>query len=325
MAPILTASFLLNLCAPERTFGSQPETQVLETTCPPAVTCKAWAIADGRTGELLWHFNGDEPRKAASTTKMMCAYVVLQLAGKEPDVLDERVTFSELAAATSGSTARIESGESVTVRDCLFGLLLPSGNDAGNALAEHFNHRFAPPGPLERADLSSTNLATRRNFIAEMNRTAARLGLTNTVYRLPFGDGGTPDDRTTSARDLLTLAFAAMQNQDFRKYVATLHHDGEVLQTDGTPRAGRWTNTNQLLLEGQVYDGIKTGTTSQAGSCLVSSGHRGDDHLLVAVLGATSNTNRYEDTRSLFAWAWQQRSNASPASAADAARPAPAR
>ena len=67
-----------------------------------------------------------------------------------------------------------------------------------------------------------------------------------------------------------------------------------------------WNNTNKLLdIEG--YDGIKTGTTSAAGSCLVASGRRGKDHLIVVVLGATSNDSRYIDTRNLFRWAWTQR------------------
>ena len=67
-----------------------------------------------------------------------------------------------------------------------------------------------------------------------------------------------------------------------------------------------WTNTNRLLdIEG--YDGIKTGTTTAAGACLVASGRRGSDHLFVVVLGATSNDGRYVDARNLFRWAWRER------------------
>jgi D-alanyl-D-alanine carboxypeptidase (penicillin-binding protein 5/6) len=67
-----------------------------------------------------------------------------------------------------------------------------------------------------------------------------------------------------------------------------------------------WKNTNRLLpIEG--YDGVKTGTTSSAGACLVSCGKRGDDALLVVVLGSTSPEGRYVDTRNLFRWAWRER------------------
>jgi D-alanyl-D-alanine carboxypeptidase (penicillin-binding protein 5/6) len=274
---------------------------------PPAVTARAWAVADGKTGRLLWGFNADEPRKAASTTKMMCAFVILELAQREPAVLDEVVTFSELADATSGSTSGIKAGESLPVRECLYGLLLPSGNDAGNALAEHFNARFAPPDEaMLAAGLARTNLATRVNFIAEMNRTARRLGLTRTIYRLPYGDGGTSDDRTTTARDLTQLAWHAMQMPAFRGYVGTRHYECRVRRPDGTFRLMTWENTNRLLgTDG--YDGIKTGTTRSAGCCLVASGHRGKRHLLSAVLGAKESEDRYTDTRALFEWAWEQR------------------
>jgi D-alanyl-D-alanine carboxypeptidase (penicillin-binding protein 5/6) len=274
---------------------------------PPAVTAKAWAIADGKTGRVLWGFNADEPRKAASTTKMMCAFVILQLAQREPAVLDEVVTFSQLADATPGSTSGIKAGESVPVRECLYGLLLPSGNDAGNALAEHFNARFAPPDESMLAvGLANTNLATRVNFLAEMNRTARRLGLTRTIYRLPYGDGGTSDDRTTTARDLTRLAWQAMRLPSFREYVGTKHYECRVRQPDGTFRAATWENTNQLLGT-NGYDGVKTGTTASAGCCLVASGHRGKGHLLSAVLGAEEREDRYTDTRALFEWAWVQR------------------
>ncbi|MEW6305466.1 MAG: serine hydrolase [Verrucomicrobiota bacterium] len=292
------AAFAIFLCAASA--GAQEKLPPDNLDGPPFVTAHTWAIADGRTGKLLWGFNEDEPRKSASTTKMMCAYVVLQLAEKDPKVLDEIVTFSKLADSTPGSTADIKEGESLPVRDCLYGLLLPSGNDAGNAFAEHFNSRLAPPeGTVAEA------LQTRANFIAEMNRAAKRLGMTKTVYRSPYGDGGTENDRTTTARDLLRLAHAAMQNPAFRKYVGTRRYECQVKTPDGSARAAVWQNTNQLLgIEG--YDGIKTGTTTQAGNCLVSSGHRGKDHLLVVVLGAESNNGRFVDSRNLYRWAWQK-------------------
>lgn len=275
---------------------------------PPPVTAKAWAIADGRTGELLWGSHADEPSKSASTTKMMCAYVVLLLAEKNPAVLDEWVTFSKLADNTPGSTADLKEGESVPVRHCLYGLLLPSGNDVGNALAEHFHSRLAPPdAALLKAGLDNPGLATRVNFIAEMNRVARSIGLTNTIYRSSYGDGGTEHDRTTTARDLTRLAWQAMQNPRFREVVGTSRYECEVRTPTGGSRPAVWENTNQLLKLNAGYDGVKTGTTTQAGACLVSSGRRAGDHLIVAVLGSESGNGRFVDTRNLFRWAWQKR------------------
>ena len=269
---------------------------------PPIVTCKGWAIGDGKSGQLLWGCNASTPMKTASTTKIMCALVVLQLASADPRVLDETLTFSKLADSTRGSTADVRAGERLTVDACLYGLLLPSGNDMGVALAEHFNRRLAPPDQGNREAV----LHSRSNFIAEMNRAAKRLGLRETIYRSPFGDGQRPEDMTTSPRDLLTLAWKAMQDPRFRRRVSTARHECDVQQPDGAPRHVVWENTNQLLKR-EGYDGVKSGTTASAGCCLVASGRRGEDHLLLVVLGSTSNDARYGDTRNLFRWAWTQR------------------
>src|SRR4051794_38299241 len=157
---------------------------------PPFVSCHGWGIADGKTGELLFGDHADEPMKAASTAKIMCAYVVLELAKSDPEVMNEVVTFSKFAADTKGSTSTIREGEKLPVAELFYGLLLPSGNDAGNALAEHFNDRFKPlaPGDVDH-DLQLPKTA-RSNFVAEMNRTAKRLGLKSATYRIPYGDGG---------------------------------------------------------------------------------------------------------------------------------------
>jgi serine-type D-Ala-D-Ala carboxypeptidase (penicillin-binding protein 5/6) len=272
---------------------------------PPLVTARAWAIADGASGEYLWGWNADEPLKAASTAKIMCAMVVLRLVEKNPAVLGEVVTFSQLADDTPGSTAEIKVGEQVTVRDGLYALLLPSGNDMGNALAEHFHSRLAPPDETSPPELTAALLATRCHFVAEMNRVARTLGLQKTRYRNPYGDGGTVDDRTTTARDLLVVTHAAMKDALFREIVATESHATEVRQPDGAPRELRWFNTNKLLvLPG--YDGVKTGNTDSARSCLVASGARGERRLLVVVLGSATDEARYVDARNLFRWAWRK-------------------
>jgi D-alanyl-D-alanine carboxypeptidase (penicillin-binding protein 5/6) len=287
-----------------------------DLTGPPFVSAKAWGIADGKTGKLLWGANEDVPRKSASTTKIMTAWIVMEMAKNDPKILDEIVTYSKLADQTIGSTSGILTGESLRVSECLYGLLLPSGNDAGNALAEHFNIRCLPSQdkPLPETINEKGKIVdytTRHNFIAEMNRRAKSLGMSSTVYRLPYGDGGTPGDRTTSVCDLLKLAWTAMQNPLFRKYIATVKHEATVQTPNGKSRSVSWTNTNQLLqIEG--FDGIKTGTNIGAGACLVSSGHLGDDHLIVVVLGSTSRDGRYVDSKNLYRWAWLQRGHRPP-------------
>lgn len=271
---------------------------------PPAVTAKSWLIADLESGREIAAHLPDEPRKAASTTKMMCAYVILELARENSAVLDEWVTISKLAASTAGSTAELHEGEQVRVSDGLYGLMLPSGNDMGNAFAEHFHPRLQPPGTETPERAKTAANATRMNFIAEMNRTAQRLGMASTTYRISYGDGGEPTDYTTTARDLVTLTRAARQHPRFCQVVSSMQHTGSIRMTDGTPREAAWKNTNELLQLAN-YHGVKTGTTPSAGRCLVATGTHDGRGLIVVTLGSTSDEARFTDSRNLFRWAWR--------------------
>jgi D-alanyl-D-alanine carboxypeptidase (penicillin-binding protein 5/6) len=262
---------------------------------PPIVSAKGWAIADGTTGKLLWGDHEAEARPIASTTKIMTAFIVLKLAETDPKVLDEIVTFSDRAAKTNGSSAKLKAGERLSVRDLLYGLMLPSGNDAAVAVAEHFGTR-CPADPQAGDD-------PVRRFVAEMNRRAKALDLKETSYLDPNG----LSRNQSSPRDLAALTWRAMQIPKFREYVATRGHDGIVVGPDGAKRTVAWNNTNQLLgIEG--FDGVKTGTTTPAGGCLVASGRRGNDRLIVVILGSVgTGDGRYTDARNLFRWAWLQR------------------
>ncbi len=260
---------------------------------PPVVSAKAWAIADGKTGRVLWGSKDKEPLAIASTTKIMTAWIVLQLAADNPKVLDAVVTISARAARTGGSSAGVRAGEKIAVRDLLYGLLLPSGNDAAAALAEHFGPRFRPE--QKQADEAEAL------FVAEMNRQAQALQMTETKYLDPHGLG----KNQASARNLAALTCKALQNPLLARYVQTRRHECQISGPGGDMRTLTWTNTNRLLgIEG--YDGVKTGTTTAAGYCLVGSGRRDSAHLIVVVLGCSSNDSRYIDARNLFRWAWQQ-------------------
>jgi D-alanyl-D-alanine carboxypeptidase (penicillin-binding protein 5/6) len=260
---------------------------------PPLVTAKGWAIVDGAKGGLLWGGNERAELVMASTTKIMTAYLVLRLAADNAKVLDETMTVSEQAARTTGSSARIRAGDRVSVRNLLYGMLLPSGNDAAVAFAEHFAQRLRDP---------KDPVAPLAAFVAAMNRQASTMRLEATRFFDPNGLGR----NHTSAHSLATLAFTAMQNRLFRDYVGTRRHRCEITDAKGTRRTVEWNNSNKLLdIEG--FDGIKTGTTTAAGNCFVASGRRGTDHLIVVVLGCTSNDSRCIDARNLFRWAWRQR------------------
>jgi len=265
---------------------------------PPFTTAKAWAIADGKTGRLLFGHEADTPREMASTTKMMTALIVAQLAAKDPKVYDETIVFSRRADGTMGSTSGMKEGESVSVGELLYGLLLPSGNDAATAFAEHFGARFAPP---EASPGEADPLA---RFVAEMNRTARSIGLAETHFANPHGLPA--KDHHASARDLAKLASLVLAKPTLARVVSTAKH-GATLRgpADGKTRNVVWKNTN-VLLGTEGYDGVKTGTTTAAGNCLVASSHRDGRHRIVVILGSTASDGRYADARNLFRWAWQQ-------------------
>ena len=268
----------------------------------PQTTSPVWAVADA-SGTVLAAQKGDLPLKSASTTKVMCALVVMEAAREDASVLDEQLTFSALADATEGASAGLKQGEKISVRDGLRGMLLPSGNDMANALAEHFNEHFTIPGKETPGEALAEKYATRRNFIAEMNRLAARLGMSHTQYRLPYNDGGAETDRTTTAYDLLKLGRAAMQNSTLQEVVKTRQYVGKIIKKDGTLREITWQNTNKLLTLPE-YDGIKTGQTNAAGYCLLATGEKNGRRLYVVVMGATTEAERFADAQALFGWGW---------------------
>jgi D-alanyl-D-alanine carboxypeptidase (penicillin-binding protein 5/6) len=274
-----------------------PITAADPLTGTPFVTCEAWVIGNAATGEVLWSESAKQSLDFASTTKIMTAYLVLKLIEENKKVLEEQVTFSARADGTPGSTAGVRFGEQLSVRELLYGLLLPSGNDASVALAEHFGER------LSESEGDSRERDPLADFVAEMNRTAGELGMQDTTYKNPHGL--TAPGHVSTAADLLKLAHAAMRLESFRGYVSTRQHGCTVTGNGGYRRNVLWKNTNRLLgIEG--YHGVKTGTTRAAGACLVSCGRRGDDELLVVILGAKSSDARYADTRNLFRWAWLQ-------------------
>lgn len=258
----------------------------------PEITADAWVIQHANSGEVIAAHNPSTPRKIASITKVMCAVVVLDEVRRNPDLLEEMVPFSPLAVAALGTKTGLEAGESISMRDALYGLMLPSGNDAGNALAEYFADRFDPP-PADQ-EIREV-MTTRANFVAEMNRKAADLGMVDSIFRLPFGDGGAPTDHTSTAADMLKATRIGMDDPLFRRIVQAAEYTATVYRPDGTTREVTWQNTNKFLGE-EGFVGVKTGTTRHAGACLLTAYHRGGVPVFVLVLGSKGTDTRYADT-----------------------------
>jgi D-alanyl-D-alanine carboxypeptidase (penicillin-binding protein 5/6) len=236
---------------------------------PPDLSAQAWILIDAGDRTRLAARDPDASRAMASTTKLMTAYLALH---RLP--LRKLVTAPPYHPIPGESLLGLEAGERMTVRDLLYGLLLPSGNDAAETLADG----VAGSTPA---------------FVAEMNRAARRLGLDETSYANPIGldDPG----NYSSPRDLADLALILRHDELFRRIVNTA---SITLHTGDHPRTIE--NHNDLVLSHPWINGVKTGYTPDAGNVLVASGTRKGVTLLSVVMGAPSIAARDSDTLALL-------------------------
>jgi D-alanyl-D-alanine carboxypeptidase (penicillin-binding protein 5/6) len=237
----------------------------------PALQFKSHYLVDFNTGKVLAENAPDEELPPASLTKLMTAYVVFD-ALRDGDIrLDDLVRVSEKAWRMGGSQMFLEVGTEVVVEDLLRGLLVQSGNDAAVALAEHVS------GSVDA-------------FVDAMNEAAESLGMKNTHFRNPHGLHAR--DHYTTARDLAVLAKAIIE--DFP------HLYGLYAEREFTYNGIAQRNRNALLWRDPSVDGLKTGYTSQAGYCLVTSAQRDGMRLIAVVLGAPTPRARNDGAAKLL-------------------------
>lgn len=243
----------------------------------PHISAQAAILVNPRNGTILYEKDAFRQMDPASLTKMMTAIVILK-AGH----LSREVRISAKAAYVEGSKLHIRPGQRYSELDLLRGLLVRSGNDAAIALAE------AHSGSVDR-------------FAIKMNQAAQQLGAWNTRFQNP--NGLTEPGHYSDAYDLALIARKAMRFPVFRHIVASKQHD-VVERTSGTTRTIR--TTNRLLYEYPGANGIKTGTTSAAGKCLVASASRDGSSLLAVVL---KSDDRWQDARTLLNWGFSHWEN----------------
>ncbi|MEO1678812.1 MAG: D-alanyl-D-alanine carboxypeptidase family protein [Pseudomonadota bacterium] len=231
---------------------------------PASAAPRAALVMDARNGAVLFAENADAPRHPASLTKMMTLYLTFRAVEFGAVDLDDMVEVSTNAAAERGSRLGLSAGQSIAVRHLVRAVAVKSANDASTALAE------AVAG-------------TEDDFVAEMNRMAAAMGLTGTSYR--NAHGLTAEGHLTTARDMSELG--RRLHWDFPEY--------RSLYTRRTADAGVRvvSHTNRRFLGAYPgADGIKTGYTSAAGYTLTASARRGEVHLIATVMGAPSSAAR---------------------------------
>lgn len=258
----------------------------------PSVTATCWAIYEANSGMIINGKCENIQREVASLTKIMTCYIVLQIIRKADSIsMDSIIKVSPNAASTTGTSAKLKAGDELRVEDLLYGLMLPSGNDAAVALGEAFGKVLLP----------GTNKPLKA-FIGEMNRVASELGLTNTYFKNPHGL--MIRRNLSTAMDICKLAASALRIPDFRQIVNTTRYITSIKSAEGDIKEVVWENTNQLLSKG--FEGVKTGITNNAGPCLCASIRRQDSHLIITVLNSKSMNHRWVEVPKLAEWAFQK-------------------
>ena len=254
----------------------------------PKLNAGSWTLIDADTGFYLAGKKPEEQVAIASTTKIMVALVALD----EGVDLDEQVTVSEDAASYAGSVysnVGLYPYDRVSVRDLLTAALVPSGTDAVYALAEHLGD-----GSVDE-------------FVAQMNDKAKELNLKNTHFENPAGIDARGN--YSSAADLATMTREAMKYPVFREIV----EEPEATISTQDREIDVFT-TNLLVAPGSGQDygpatGVKTGTSPQAGPCLVASAKSDDESYIAVVLDAAEDLQRFEAARTALEYGFGEYEN----------------
>ena len=239
-----------------------------------SVSAVSAVLINADTGTIVWEKNAYEQRAMASTTKIMTALLTAE-AGE----LDKKFTVDSYAINVEGTSMGLKQGDIVTRRALLYGILLPSGNDAANAAA---------------VSVSGSMSA----FVELMNKKAAELGLTDTHFANPSGLDA--QGHYTTAYDLARLAGVALENPVF----AEICRCSDAQVEYGNPPYLRWlSNSNKMLWQYEGCIGVKTGFTDNARRCLVSAAERNGVRLICVTLNAP---NDWDDHRKMLDYGFEQ-------------------
>lgn len=239
----------------------------------PVENAYAYTISHGEcvmevnSGRILFSHNMNEKLPMASTTKILTALTVI-----ENFDVDKEITVPKSAVGVEGSSIYLREGEKLTIKELLYGLMLRSGNDCAECLAQ--------------------TLTSRAEFIRLMNITAKNCGAYNSNFTNPHG---LPDDNHyTTAYDLCKISTNAMKNPIFKEIVSTKRVN---VSNDGYAYDRLLINKNKLLFSYDGCTGIKTGYTKKAGRCLVTSAEREGMEVVSVVI---NSPEMWERTRELL-------------------------
>lgn len=246
-------------------------------------------LGDITNGRVLYSKNADERCYPASTTKLVTALVAVEYAAADT----EFTVGNEIYMIDSDSSrAYLTVGTRLTLENLLQATLLPSGNDAAYVLA-------ANVGRMISGNAQQDNAAAIQTFCGKMNEKAQQLGCTGTHFCNP--DGVHSPDHYTTAADMLKIATAVLGQELIARTVS----QPEVTVTLLSGQTVTWKNSNRLVRQNNAFSfagatGMKTGSTDEAGYCLVASATRDGNTSVAVVMGAKEENGRWEDASGLL-------------------------
>lgn len=237
-----------------------------EVTAPSAV------LIEPETMKVLYEKNGHEQRACASVTKVMTLILVMEAIDAGKLNWDQMITASAHAASMGGSDIWLEEGEQMSVRDMVKATVVASANDAAVALAEAVS-------------------GTEDEFVRQMNKKAKALGMENTVFK--NCNGLDEEGHLTTAYDVALMSCELIKHEEIFEFTSIWMDE----LRDGKTQI---VNTNKLLKSYNGITGLKTGTTSQAGSCISATAERDGLSLVTVVLGSETGTERFKAAATLL-------------------------
>lgn len=263
--------------------------------CPDIQAVHAYVMDEN--GNVFFSRDATSDAKIASITKIMTAVVAVDSAS-----LDTQVTVSSNAAAVGEASAGLQEGDTMPLSTALRAMLVPSGNDAAEAIAESVGAQM-----LQNEGQDSSDATTcMQRFVQAMNDKANELGLVNTVYRNPHGldDEQWSGDQHSCAQDVATLSRYAMTKDPIKNSVDKAS-DTIQLTRNGQTVDVNLTSTDELIGNYDGACGLKTGYTQDAGGCFAGVCNRNGHYLYTVVLNSTTEATRFTDTITLWDWTYQ--------------------
>lgn len=256
-------AFSLLFCA---AFATAARAEELTVTAPSVV------LMEASTGQVLFEKDSHQVRPCASITKVMTLCLTFEAIESGQLNLTDTLTASAHAASMGGSDIWLKEGEQMTVDDLIKATVIMSANDAAVVLAENV-------------------AGSEEAFVRMMNEKAQALGMADTVFK--NCNGLDEEGHVTSAHDVALMSRELIKYPKIQDYTLTWID----YVRDG---ATQLVNTNKLIRSYKGITGLKTGTTSQAGSCITATAQRDNLSLIAVVLGADSTDNRFSDARALL-------------------------